>query len=87
MGTNDSAFLLRKKNRGEGCLCVCVCIIYIVFFLRNFICQTRRKAKQEYLEVVDVDNGTPLQYSCLENPMDGGPWWASVHGVAESDTT
>ena len=31
-------------------------------------------------------NGTPLQYSCLENPMDGGTWWAAVHGVAESWT-
>jgi len=28
-------------------------------------------------------NGTPLQYSCLENPRDGGAWWAAVHGVAE----
>ena len=27
-------------------------------------------------------NGTPLQYSCLENPMDRGAWWAAVHGVA-----
>ena len=27
-------------------------------------------------------NGTPLQYSCLENPMGGGAWWATVHGVA-----
>ena len=31
-------------------------------------------------------NGTPLQYSCLENPMDGGAWWATVHGVAKSWT-
>jgi len=31
-------------------------------------------------------NGTPLQYSCLENPMNGGPWWAAVHGVAKSLT-
>ena len=31
-------------------------------------------------------NGTPLQYSCLENPMEGGAWWAAVHGVAESWT-
>ena len=31
-------------------------------------------------------NGTPLQYSCLDNPMDGGAWWAAVHGVAESWT-
>ena len=29
---------------------------------------------------------TPLQYSCLENPMDGGAWWAAVHGVAQSWT-
>ena len=28
----------------------------------------------------------PLQYSCLENPMDGGTWWAAVHGVAKSWT-
>ena len=33
------------------------------------------------------DNGTPLQYSCLENPMDGGAWKAAVHGVAEGHTT
>ena len=32
-------------------------------------------------------NGNPLQYSCLENPTDGGAWWAPVHGVAEPDTT
>ena len=31
-------------------------------------------------------HGTPLQYSCLENPMDRGAWWATVHTVAESDT-
>ena len=31
-------------------------------------------------------NGSPLQYSCLENPMDGGTWRATVRGVAESDT-
>ena len=31
-------------------------------------------------------SGTPLQYSCLENPMDGGAWWAAVHGVARSRT-
>ena len=35
-----------------------------------------------------VGNGNPLQYSCLENPMDRGAWRATVHGVAkETDTT
>ena len=31
-------------------------------------------------------NGTPLQYSCLENPIDGGAWWAAVYGDAKSRT-
>ena len=33
------------------------------------------------------ENSNPLQYSCLENPTDRGAWWATVHGVAELDTT
>ena len=33
-----------------------------------------------------VGNGNPLQHSCLENPMDRGAWWATVHGVAKSQT-
>ena len=32
-------------------------------------------------------NGNPFQYSCLENPMDRGAWWAIIHGVTQSDTT
>ena len=35
---------------------------------------------------VGEGSGTLLQYSCLENPMDGGAWWAAVHGVAKSRT-
>ena len=31
-------------------------------------------------------NGNPLQYSCLENPVDRGAWWATIHGVTESDS-
>ena len=37
-------------------------------------------------DLVGEGNGTPLQYSCLENPMDGGAWWAPVHGVTKSRT-
>ena len=36
--------------------------------------------------IIGKGNSTPLQYSCLENPMDGGTWWATVHGVAKSQT-
>ena len=38
-----------------------------------------------YLDLLE-GNGNPLQYSCLENPMDGGAWWATVHGVTKSWT-
>ena len=38
------------------------------------------------LAIFGEGNGTPLQYSCLENPMDGGAWWAAVRGVAKSRT-
>ena len=41
-----------------------------------------KKKKKDHGE----GNGTPLQYSCLEDPMDGGAWWAAVHGVAKSWT-
>ena len=36
--------------------------------------------------LIGEGNGTPLQYSCLENPMDGGAWWVAVHGVTKSRT-
>ena len=38
------------------------------------------------LGLKDLLGATPLQYSCLENPMDGGAWWVAVHGVAEGRT-
>ena len=49
---------------------------------REFLIYTCRCSHGKY-SVVD---GTPLQYSCLENPMDGGAWWAAVHGVSKSWT-
>ena len=39
------------------------------------------------LSCIGGGNGNPLQCSCLENPRDGGAWWAAVYGVAESDMT
>ena len=42
---------------------------------------TRKSSKEN-----GEGNGNPLQYSCLENSMDGGAWWATVHGVTKSRT-
>jgi len=39
------------------------------------------------LSCIGEGNGNPLQCSCLENPRDGGAWWAAVYGVAQLDTT
>ena len=38
------------------------------------------------LSCIGGGNGNPLQYSCLENPRDGGAWWAAVYGVTQSQT-
>ena len=46
--------------------------------------QTCTKARETAHRSHFDSNGTPLQYSCLENPMDGGAWWAAVHGVMKS---
>ena len=39
-----------------------------------------------FKDVCGEGNGNPLQCSCLENPRDGGAWWAAVYGVAQSRT-
>ena len=46
----------------------------------------RRKVMTNLDSVFGEGDGTPLQYSCLENPMDGGASWAAVYGVAKSQT-
>ena len=50
----------------------------------DFLCLEPFQRNQQYF--CREGNGTPLQYSSLENPMDGGAWWAAVHGVARSQT-
>ena len=52
---------------------------------KNFFLIKITKVKESFLS--GEGNGNPLQYSCLENPLDRGAWWAAVHGVAELDTT
>ena len=44
--------------------------------------EVSQKNKDKYHILTGEGNGTPLQYFCLENPMDGGAWWAAARGVA-----
>ena len=70
--------------------------LFIIYFIRSSDFPDGSDGKASAYNVGDLGsspgsgrspgegNGTPLQYSCLENPMDGGAWWAAVHGVAKS---
>ena len=57
-------------------------------YVRQMLTSMKGEINNNTLIVGDFGkgNGTPLQYSCLENPMDGGAWWAADHGVAKSWT-
>ena len=64
------------------------CMFFFCFFGFFLVCHIVLDQVQLHLrEISGEGNGTPLQYSCLENPMDGGAWQATVHGVQELDTT
>ena len=52
----------------------------------GFTAEFYQNFREELTPILRKGNGTPLQYSCLENPMDGGAWWAAVHGVVKSQT-
>ena len=58
------------------CLLV-ICISSLISFFLSSICSWVPRC-------IGEGNDTPIHYSCLENPMDGGSWWAAVHGVATS---
>ena len=71
---------------------VCTKILFALF-LNFFVVRTlnmkptlRYFCWQYIMLTIGEGNGTPLQFSCLENPMDGGAWKAAVHGVAEGRT-
>ena len=73
-----------------------VSTVLITFDLHFYWCPTRPVTSWRYLLFLSIfvfssvfhgeGTGNTLQYSCLETPMDGGAWWAAVHGVAESQT-
>ena len=61
------------RNPKKRDICISICVT-------DSLCSTVETNNGE-------SNGTPLRYSCLETPMNGGAWWAAVHAVAESDKT
>ena len=73
-------------------VCVCVCVCACVYGFpggangKEAACQCSRCKRCGFHPWVRKSpgggHGNPLQYSCLENPMDRGAWWATVHGVA-----
>ena len=85
------AFAALPKTRG---LCLRGCFRAVLFFLFVPLLFAFPFAKatldyrrlQSVLELGGEGNGTPLQCSCLENPRDGGAWWATVYAVAQSRT-
>ena len=67
-------FFSFRNDRGTRAQNVDTSIFFLIKIISGLMVSTEKS------------NGTPLQYSCLENPMDGGAWWAAVHGVAKSWT-
>ena len=77
--------------------CCCCCYSTIIFFSSKHLCfpggsvvkNTPANAGDEGSRLgrfPGEGSGSPLQYSCLQNPMDRGTWWVTVHGVAKSRT-
>ena len=79
----EEAFLISSYYSLE--LCIQMGISFLFPLLENSDCCFRSLHMLE--RCCGEGNGNPLQYSCVENPMDGGAWWAAVHGVAKSGTT
>ena len=87
---------IRFRHIAESLTHIQVCIIFIVFSCIGYYVEYSSlyyTVGPCWLSILYIlasirweGNGTPVQHSCLENPMDGGAWWAAVHGVARSQT-
>ena len=78
-------------NKLEDDKCWMIFLIHILKSRNKNLPRNSQKKRRLDLWLLEAGwggegNGTPLQYSCLENPMDRGAWWAAVHGVAKSWT-
>ena len=83
--------LVRIWRSGNPCILLCT-----VYSVQCKLVHSHGKQHEGFSKKLKIElpydpefgegNGTPLQYSCLENPMDGGTWWAAVCGIAKSRT-
>ena len=79
-GTRDS-----KIAQHSGCICVLVSD-NLTLELICYLLVSERLHFNFSLSCIGEGNGNPLQCSCLENPRDGGAWWAAIYGVSQSWT-
>ena len=81
------------KGVRQGCiLSPCLFNLYVEYIMRNSGLEEAQAGIKiagrniNNLRYADEGNGNPLQCSCLENPRDGGAWWATIYGVGQSRT-
>ena len=81
------------KGVRQGCiLSPCLFNLYVEYIMRNSGLEEAQAGIMiagrniNNLRYADEGNGNPLQCSCLENPRDGGAWWATIYGVVQSRT-
>ena len=81
------------KGVRQGCiLSPCLFNLYVEYIMRNSGLEEAQAGIKiagrniNNLRYADEGNGNPLQCSCLENPRDGGAWWAAIYGVVQSRT-
>ena len=82
---SDSTWLRWRGLASRMSVCLSFFLLFPPFLLVFFL-PFQQTSIRHQLCTLREGNGTPLHYSCLESPMDGGAWWAAVHGVAKSWT-
>ena len=84
--SNRFAPLALRRNQPCWRLGLCLLVSVNVCCWSHSVCVTLLRQLRQTNSLSFNFNGNPLQYSCLENPMDKGAWWAAVHGVPKSQT-
>ena len=81
---------LRIQRNLKNNLLSSYCLLFNLFFNLNLLYSSPIGffffSLSLFIESLGEGDGTPLQYSCLENPMDRGVWWTAIHGVVKSQT-